>query len=411
MKFFDFLKMSSSPKSKDKKKIVEPTEDSVEAPEPCEAVEATEANMEKVKEVAPVESKVEKPKVEESKVEVVPTEESNGEAAEKIQSEAEVIAEVLEKMGMSSDDLSVQEKLDALCLIFKKTIAENAKLKETMSNVNGQLEKNDMTKAALQKLCSALKAQVSLKDEENNLKLQEETQKRIDIAKNFESTMAELTKLIETHSSHNTALREENISMAEKLQELLKDFDGRDGKVKMIAEEFRLKSELYEAQIAKSKIEKAEMSADFNKERLEMQKSHLEAKKNIEILLTREDNLKEQIELYASQYEQMSKGVNEKKTNMGTFKTQVDNLNKKLKTLESDTTMWKEKFEESNDVVVKMNTAKASSDVELEATKRKLVAMEKLNRALQAERTQLLEKAKVPQAKNDQNGKCDDKCC
>merc|ERR1712203_1026636 len=113
---------------------------------------------------------------------------------------------------------------------------------------------------------------------------------------------------------------------------------------------------------------------------------------NIEILLTREENLKEQIELYASQYDSMVKGVNDKKTNMGTFKTQVDNLNKKLKTLESDTTMWKEKFEESNEVVIKMNTAKANSDVELEATKRKLAAMEKLNRALQTERTQLLEK-------------------
>ena len=84
---------------------------------------------------------------------------------------------------------------------------------------------------------------------------------------------------------------------------------------------------------------------------------------------------------------------------MGTFKTQVDNLNKKLKTLESDTTMWKEKFEESNEVVIKMNTAKNNSDVELEATKRKLVAMEKLNRALQAERTQLLDKAKGTQNK------------
>ena len=42
---------------------------------------------------------------------------------------------------------------------------------------------------------------------------------------------------------------------------------------------------------------------------------------------------------------------------------------------------------------------KANSDVELEATKRKLAAMEKLNRALQAERTQLLEKAKGPQDK------------
>ena len=44
----------------------------------------------------------------------------------RIQSEAEIIAEVLEKMGMNSDELSVQEKLDALCLIFKKNIAENA---------------------------------------------------------------------------------------------------------------------------------------------------------------------------------------------------------------------------------------------------------------------------------------------
>ena len=120
-------------------------------------------------------------------------------------------------------------------LIFCNIYFFHIRLKDTLSNMNGQLEKNDMTKAALQKLCNALKAQVNLKDEENNLKLQEETQKRIDIAKHFEATMGELTKLIETHSSHNTALREENISMASKLQELLKDFDGRDNKVKMVS--------------------------------------------------------------------------------------------------------------------------------------------------------------------------------
>lgn len=261
--------------------------------------------------------------------------------------------------------------------------------------MTGQLEKNDMTKAALQKLCDALRAQVTLKDEENNLKLQEETQKRIDIAKSFETTMAELTKLIETHSSHNTALRKENVEMAGKLQELLEEFKEREGKVEMISEEFRLKTQLYEAKIAKAKVEKAEMSADFNKERLEMQKCLLEAKKNMDILMTREDNMKEQIELYAAQCESMSKGVKDKKTNMGTFKTQVDNLNQKLKTLEADTTMWKEKFEESNDVVVKLNAAKADSDRDLEAIKRKLAAMEKLNRALQTERAELLKQVEA----------------
>lgn len=378
----------SSPKSnkKEKKKMDKPTEVVSEVKEPSEAVEATEVAPE-VKEASEAVTQEESTDTPNTKPEMTQT---------------EIIAEVLDKMGLGSEDMSMQEKLDALCLIFKHTITENAQLKDTLSNTNGQLEKNDMTKAALQKLCNALKAQVNLKEEENNLKLQEETQKRIDIAKHFEATMGELTKLIETHSSHNKALREENISMASKLQELLRDFDGRDSKVKYIAEEFRLKSDLYEAQLAKAKVEKAELNADFNKERLELQKAQLESKKNIEILLTREDNLKEQIELYASQYESMVKGTNEKKTNVGTFKTQVDNLNKKLKTLESDTTMWKEKFDESNEVVVKMNTAVANSGIELEATKRKLAAMEKLNRTLQAERTKLL--VEVKSKDKQQNG-------
>ena len=157
---------------------------------------------------------------------------------------------------------------------------------------------------------------------------------------------------------------------------------------------------MYEAQVAKAKVEKAEVSADFNKERLQMQKALLEAKKNIDLLLTREDNLKEQIELYANQCEAMSKGVVDKKTNVGTFKTQVDNLNGKLKKLESETSVWKEKFQESNEVVVKMNAAKADSDRELDVTKKKLAAMEKLNRALQAERADLLAQAK----NSNQNG-------
>ncbi len=150
-------------------------------------------------------------------------------------------------------------------------------------------------------------------------------------------------------------------------------------------------------------MEKAELSTDFNKERLEMQKKLLEAQKNIDILLSREDNLKEQIELYASQYEAMAKGATDKKSQMGTFKTQVDNLNKKLKGLEADTAKWKEKFEESNEVVVRMNSAKADSDRELEVTKKKLAAMEKLNRALQTERSELLAKSKG-KAEEAQNG-------
>ena len=40
--------------------------------------------------------------------------------------QTEIIAEVLDKMGLGSEDMALQEKLDALCLIFKHTITENA---------------------------------------------------------------------------------------------------------------------------------------------------------------------------------------------------------------------------------------------------------------------------------------------
>jgi hypothetical protein len=59
--------------------------------------------------------------------------------------------------------------------------------------------------------------------------------------------------------------------------------------------------ELYEAKLTKAKLERAEMSTDFTKERLELHKSLVEAKENIDLLLKREENMLEQIDLYKQQ--------------------------------------------------------------------------------------------------------------
>ena len=47
-------------------------------------------------------------------------------------------------------------------------------------------------------------------------------------------------------------------------------------------------------------------------------------------------------------------------------------------------------------MVVKLNASRADADLELEQTKKKLAAMEKLNRTLTAERSQLLKGKKDP---------------
>ncbi len=49
--------------------------------------------------------------------------------------------------------------------------------------------------------------------------------------------------------------------------------------------EFELQSQLYEAQLAKAKIERAEMTAEFTREKLELHKQLLESKEENETLL------------------------------------------------------------------------------------------------------------------------------
>ena len=58
--------------------------------------------------------------------------------------------------------------------------------------------------------------------------------------------------------------------------------------------------------------------------------------------------------------------------------------------VERDTEEWKAKFEDSQELVKKMNYQNLNREKEAEGMKRKLAAMEKLNRHLSQERTNLL---------------------
>ena len=58
--------------------------------------------------------------------------------------------------------------------------------------------------------------------------------------------MSELSKLIETHSAHNQSLREENATMANKLNELLKEFESRESKIDMVSSLIFTENELTE---------------------------------------------------------------------------------------------------------------------------------------------------------------------
>ena len=68
----------------------------------------------------------------------------------------------------------------------------------------------------------------------------------------------------------------------------------------------------------------------------------------------------------------------------------MEKLGKKLRKVERDTAEWKDKFEGSNEQVKKMNILSLEREKELTMAKKKLAAMEKLNRGLQEERKGLM---------------------
>lgn len=69
-------------------------------------------------------------------------------------------------------------------------------------------------------------------------------------------------------------------------------------------------------------------------------------------------------------------------------------MTKKLKRLEKETAQWKQRWEKSNTTLLEMATEKKQRDTDLISASKQISQLEKLCRALQAERTVLLNQIK-----------------
>jgi len=327
-----------------------------------------------------------------------------------VKKDDKVVDEIMGKLHLDNPEYSTEEKLEALCLVFRETIAENVKYKNASANINEQLEKNDQTKSALQNLCKALKTQIELKQEEGELRLREEAQKRLDVTQSFETVILDLTTLVNENASVNKKLKEENLMLAGKMQELVASHDKSITRYAGLKEEYGLQMKLYDAKLAKASLEKTEVSANANEQRLELQKMLVESDEKVTMMMGRETNLKEQLELYQSQVNEMESNLGGTTTTFNSFRKEMDRLTKQLKKVERDTDEWKNKFQESQDHIQRMNRTNQTREQEFQQLQRKLQAMEKLNRTLTTERKKAsdISSNKAPKPNGDC---CDDKDC
>jgi len=230
--------------------------------------------------------------------------------------------------------------------------------------------------------------------------LRRRPKKRVDCTTSFQNVITDLSGLVEKHNGHNKSLQQENQALAGKLRELLETHEKREEKIEHLRTEFSLQAQLFEAQIAKAKLEKTEVTANFNGERIELQKKILEGEQQLMLMVNRENLLKEQVELYQQQYSEVEQNIGGTTANFQHFRKEIERVTKELKKVERDTDEWKAKFQDSQELVKKMNYQNLNREKEMEGMKRKLAAMEKLNRHLSQERTNLLKQVEEAETKH-----------
>merc|ERR1712128_90461 len=267
--------------------------------------------------------------------------------------------------------------IDTLCILLQKFVEENQGLKNEIEIVGDQVEKHKAAKDALRTLNETYKKQIVLVKEESKLRLEEEQSKRQGSMGGYGETMTELSSLLETHTGQNSRLRDQNGEMSEQMPSLLKETTKREGQIERMQTEFQLQMKLLEHQVTKAHIEKAEVKANMTQERMMIaQELTMERDRSLNLEHTLR-LLREQSDIYQKQMAEFMSGAGKNNKSFKHFKTQIDKLTTSMGTLEKETAQWREKSELSSQQVKKMN---------------------KLNKTLSKERTDLIGKIKTQES-------------
>jgi len=272
------------------------------------------------------------------------------------------VSDLINKIKTDSQ-LTDSAKLDTLGLLIINFRKENDHIQNEIRMVNHQTRKHIEAKSAINALNEFLRKQIEVIKEEGELRLQEE-------------------------KSKTTEGKDEGKT------ETLEETDEKEDKVERIKMEHELQLTVLEHKIAKAKIESAEVKADLAKERLEVTRQLAEERERGLELNERMTTLKQQVDQYQGEMVGLYTAGQENTQAFQNFKVEVSALNSKMISIEKQTEEWKENSEKNIKDVKNLVESSTAQDKEMQRLMKQLETMVSLNKALNAERSVLLEKVK-----------------
>ncbi|CAH1798771.1 unnamed protein product [Owenia fusiformis] len=295
---------------------------------------------------------------------------------------------------------SPEEKLAALCKkytdlledhrVTQSTLKQNQRKLTVLGREKEQLQsehsKAVLAKSKLESLCRELQRHNKLVKEESLARAREEEEKRKEVTAKFQTTITDIQSQMNDHHSKNSKLREENIDLASKLKNLIEQYDLREQHIEKVIKHKDLESQLVEAKLQQSTLHLTEEKQKNTVEKEILLAEQNEAKNKIALLEAQEKQLRTQVALYTEKYEEFQTTLSKSNEVFASFKTEMEKMTKKIRKLEKETHMWRNRWESSNTALINMAEEKTRSDKEIATLNTKIRRLESLCRALQAER-------------------------
>ena len=99
------------------------------------------------------------------------------------------------------------------------------------------------------------------------MRLREEEERRKEVSSKFQTTLAEVSTLLQQNNEKNQKLREENREMASKLQMLCDQYSIREQHLEKLGKQYEIERQLNEAKLAKIRMDSAESKEIMLKEK------------------------------------------------------------------------------------------------------------------------------------------------
>lgn len=251
-----------------------------------------------------------------------------------------------------------------------------------------------LAKSKLEGLCRELQKQAKLVKDECLVRIRDEEEKRREVASKFQTTLLDITAVLEENQARSLQLKEENAQLAQRLKALIEHYDVWEKNVDTVLQQKDLQVQVAATHLARVQAQLEQERHSWAIEKQLMMKQVTESQRQTAELASRESNLREELSSHANKYEEFQGALAQSNNLFRSFKQDMDKMTKKIKKLEKETTQWKLRWESSNKALADLTAEKQSRDKELLAAQQRVITLEKLCRALQMERNELSQKVK-----------------